>query len=346
VEITVSDLAASVGGKILSGSGAHILSGLNSLHEARSQDLSFFGNEKYIAALRKTRAGAVLVPLAFPEELSQTALIAVENPSLAFSQIMARFAPPPRVVTPGIHPTAVVAATAVLGERVTIGPHVVIEDGATIGDETEIGAGSYVGHAVQIGSGCRLFPRVTVLERCRLGHRVILHSGVVVGSDGFGYETVKGRHQKIPQIGIVQIDDDVEIGANTCLDRARFGRTRIGAGTKIDNLVQIAHNVDVGPNCIIVGQSGIAGSTHLAEGVVIAAQAGIAGHLDLASGVTVTGQSGVAKSIKTPGIYMGPHAQPMREALKVQAQVRQLPQLVERVKALEKAQEASSGSAS
>ena len=259
------------------------------------------------------------------------------NPSLAFAQAMAAAAPPAPPFQPGVHPTAVVHPSCRFDPAATaIGPHVTIEADTAIGDGTTLGAGCFLGLGVQVGTGCLLHPRVTVLNRCLLGHRIILHSGVVIGADGFGFELVGGRREKIPQVGIVQIDDDVEIGANSCVDRARFGKTHIGAGTKIDNLVQIGHNVVIGKHCVIAAQTGIAGSTRLHDGVIIGAQSGITGHIELASGVTIGARSSAGKSLHQPGIYMGDHAEPMRRMLRIMAALHQLPELVQRLRRLEK----------
>jgi len=340
--LTVSELTSLLGATLLSGRGDTVFIGCNSLTEAGPQDLSFFGNEKYLPALRATRAAVVLVPDAAPpgfaEQFPHTALVAVPNPSLAFAYIMARLAPPAPAFRPGVHPSAVVDPDADFDPAlVCIGPHVVIESGVTIGAGTVIGAGCFLGDGVAVGADCVLHPRVTILRQCRLGDRVILHPGVVIGADGFGFEqTEDGRREKIPQIGTVALDDDVEIGANTCIDRARFGQTRIGAGTKIDNLVQIAHNVVIGRNCVVAGLTGIAGSARLHDGVTIAAQVGVAGHIEIGSGVVITGQSGVAKSMLQPGVYMGDRAEPIRKMLRIMAAVHQLPELVQRLRALEK----------
>jgi UDP-3-O-[3-hydroxymyristoyl] glucosamine N-acyltransferase len=253
------------------------------LAEATPGEISFFGNRKYIAALRRTRASAVFVPADFAESTTP-AQVRVSNPAKAFEQLVLQFAPKPITFAPGVHSSAVVDPSARLGERVSIQPHAVIEEGATIGDDTIIGAGSYIGHETTIGSACLIYPLVTVRERSRIGSRVIIHSGAVIGADGFGFEMVDGRQQKIQQFGIVQIDDDVEIGANTTVDRARFGRTWIQQGVKIDNLVQIAHNVVIGKNSVIVAQTGISGSTRVGERVTMAGQVGIVGHVEIADG--------------------------------------------------------------
>jgi UDP-3-O-[3-hydroxymyristoyl] glucosamine N-acyltransferase len=276
----------------------------------------------------------------------QAALVAVPNPSLAFAQVMARLVPPPPPFRPGVHPSAAVDPGAVFdASRVSIGPQAVVEAGVSIGPGTTIGASCFLGDGVVVGADCVLHPRVTVMRQCRLGDRVILHPGVVIGADGFGFEQVQdGRREKIAQVGTVVLDDDVEIGANTCIDRARFGQTRIGAGTKIDNLVQIAHNVVIGKNCVVAGQTGIAGSARLHDGVTIAAQVGIAGHIEIGTGVIITGQSGVAKSMFQPGVYMGDRAEPIRKMLRIMAAVHQLPELVQRLRALEKKSASGAGS--
>jgi UDP-3-O-[3-hydroxymyristoyl] glucosamine N-acyltransferase len=229
----------------------------------------------------------------------------------------------------------IVDPSAQLGERVSIQPHAVIEAGAKIGDDTIIGAGSYVGHEAVIGSACLIYPRVTIRERTRVGLRVIIHSGAVIGADGFGFEVVDGRQKKLQQLGFVQIDDDVEIGANTTIDRARFGRTWIQEGVKIDNLVQIAHNVVIGKNSIIVAQTGISGSTRVGERVTMAGQVGIVGHVEIADGSVIAAQSGVSKSVPG-GVWFGYPAGPIDEVKQQIAWIRSLGKLFARVKELEK----------
>ncbi|MEO5717718.1 MAG: UDP-3-O-(3-hydroxymyristoyl)glucosamine N-acyltransferase [Chthoniobacterales bacterium] len=265
------------------------------------------------------------------------AQLRVANPSRAFEQVVLKFAPQPISFVPGIHPSAVVAPDASLGEDVFVGAHVVIEPGVAIGRGARIGAHSYVGHETTIGAGTMIYPNVTIRERTQIGERVIIHSGTVVGSDGFGFEMAAGGHKKVPQIGIVQIDDDVEIGANTTIDRARFGRTWIQEGVKIDNLVQIAHNVVIGKHSIIVAQVGIAGSVRIGSGVVIGGQAGIIGHIEIADGTMIGAQSGVSKSLHG-GTWWATPTVPLREAKQQLAWVRRLGKLFERVKALEEKQ--------
>ena len=334
--IALQELAALVGGQ-LSFEGAALLpiSGVASLAEAGPEEITFLGNAKYLPALRVTKAAAVLVPEDFAEEVPPL-LIRVGNPSLAFARLVTFFAPEPPVFLPGIHPTAVVGEGVQLGEGASIQPFAVLEPGVVVGAGTVVGAHCYLGHESRVGEGCLLHPRVTVAARCLVGNRVILHSGVVLGSDGFGFEWNDGRHVKIPQVGIVQVDDDVEIGANTTVDRARFGRTWIQEGCKIDNLVQIAHNVVVGRHTLLVAQAGISGSTVLGQRVTLAGQVGVAGHLQIGDGAVVSAQSGVSKSLPGGALYMGSPAQPAAEFREQVALLRRLGRLQERVQRLEK----------
>jgi UDP-3-O-[3-hydroxymyristoyl] glucosamine N-acyltransferase len=329
---TVRELAKICDGTV-SGDAAGTISGAASLAEATADEITFYGNPRYLAAFRRTRASAAFVPLDFEEQIVG-AQIRVADPSKAFEQVVLKFAPEPITFPPGIHPSAVLAPGASLGERVAIGPHVVVEAGARIGDGTRIGANSYIGQETTIGAACLIYPNVTVRERIKIGERVIIHSGTVVGSDGFGFEMAAAGHKKVPQIGIVQIDNDVEIGANTTIDRARFGRTWIQEGVKIDNLVQIAHNVVIGKHSIIVAQVGIAGSVRIGSGVVIGGQAGIIGHIEIDDGTMIGAQTGVSKSLHG-GTWWATPAEPLKESMQHLAWVRRLGKLFERVKALE-----------
>ena len=330
---TLQQLATTSGGE-LAGDPSLQITGAASLAEATPGEISFFGNRKYIGLLRKTRASAVFVPADFAEAITP-AQIRVANPTKAFEQVVLKFAPEPITFTPGIHPTAVVDASAQLGGGVSIQPHAVIEAGARIADDTIIGAGSYIGHETVIGPACLIYPRVTIRERSRIGSRVIIHSGAVIGADGFGFEMVDGRQQKIQQLGIVQIDDDVEIGANTTVDRARFGRTWIQQGVKIDNLVQIAHNVVIGKNSVIVAQTGISGSTRVGQRVMMGGQVGIVGHLEIGDGTAIGAQSGISKSVPG-GVWFGYPAVPLAEAKRQIAWIHRLGKLFARVKEIEK----------
>jgi len=333
VTFTVTELAALSGGEVVGDSTLKI-TGAASLGEAAQGEISFFTDRKYIGLLRKTRASAIFVPPDFSEPIS-AAHIRVSNPTKAFEQIVLKFAPKPITFALGTHPSAIVDPSVQLGERVSIQQLAVIEAGAKIGDDTIIGAGSYVGHETVIGSACHIYPNVTIRERSRIGSRVIIHSGAVIGADGFGFEMVDGRQQKIQQLGIVQIDDDVEIGANTTVDRARFGRTWIQQGVKIDNLVQIAHNVVIGKNSVIVAQTGISGSTRVGERVTIAGQVGIVGHIEIADGTIIAAQSGIAKSL-AGGVWFGSPAVPFAERKQQIAWIHRLGKLFARVKEIEK----------
>jgi UDP-3-O-[3-hydroxymyristoyl] glucosamine N-acyltransferase len=333
VTFTLQELASMSGGELV-GDPKLKITGAASLAEATSGEISFFGNRKYIGLLRRTRASAVFVPTDFEEPLA-AAQVRVSDPTKAFEQVMLKFAPKPITFAPGIHPSAIVGSNVRLGERVSIQPQAVIEDGSEIGDDTIIGAGSYIGHETTIGATCLIYPLVTIRERSRIGSRVIIHSGAVIGADGFGFEMVDGRHQKIQQLGIVQIDDDVEIGANTTVDRARFGRTWIQQGVKIDNLVQIAHNVIIGKNSVIVAQTGISGSTRVGERVIMGGQVGIVGHIEIADGTMIAAQSGISKSVPG-GVWFGYPAVPIAEAKQQIAWIHRLGKLFARVKEIEK----------
>jgi len=310
------------------------ISGAASLAEAAVDEIAFYSDPRYGSLLRKTRAAAVFVPLNFSDTIS-AAQIRVANPSKAFEQVVLKFAPNPISFAAGVHSSAIVDPSVKLGNRVSIQPHAVIEAAVRIGDDTVVGAGSYIGHESVIGASCVIYPNATIRERTRIGARVIIHSGAVIGADGFGFEFVEKRHEKIPQLGIVQIDDDVEIGANTTIDRARFGRTWIQEGVKIDNLVQVAHNVVIGRHSIIAAQTGISGSTRVGEYVTMAGQVGIVGHVTIGDGTVLAAQSGVSKDVPG-GVWFGYPAAPLPEAKRQVAWVRRLGKLFDRVKAIEK----------
>lgn len=332
--MTLGEVAARTGGWVDPASATQEISGLASLDDANPGDLAFYGNPKYLRAARKSRATAVLVPHGFGEEIPAIR-IWVDNPGAAFATLLPSFVPPSVVHTPGVHPTAIVHPDAVIGDGVFIGAYAVIEEGAKIGSRTIIDAHSYIGHWAQIGEDCHLFPRVTIRERCTLANRVILHSGVVIGADGFGYEFRDGAHQKIPQTGIVQIEDDVEIGANSTVDRARFGRTWIRKGTKIDNLVQIGHNVTIGEHCILCAQVGISGSTRLGNFVTLAGKVGLAGHIEIGDQVIFAAMSAVAKNVPPKSVMFGAPARPIKEYKATYALLKNIHKLYDRVKKLE-----------
>jgi UDP-3-O-[3-hydroxymyristoyl] glucosamine N-acyltransferase len=335
VTLTLKEVAEMSGGELI-GDGAQVIAGVGSLEEATPGQLSFFAVEKYLPLLRRTQASAVFVPRAFAEPIN-AAQIRVDDPGRAFHNVVLKFVPPPIRFAPGIHPTAVIAPDAKLGARVSVQAHAVIEAGASIGDDTVIGANSYVGHEASIGPSSLIYPLVSIRDRTLIGARVIIHSGAVIGADGFGFEVVDGKQRKIPQLGIVQIDDDVEIGANTTIDRARFGRTWIKEGAKLDNLVQIGHNVSFGKHSTISAQSGIAGTSRIGDHVVIGAQAGITDHVEIGDRVLIGAKAGVSKNIPAEsGIWWGIPAVPIRDSHEQLAWVRRLGKLFTRVKELEK----------
>ena len=321
----------------LAGDPAQVITGAASLAEATDGEISFYANPKYMPLLRNTRAAAVFVPQDFDDATIAAAQLRVANPAKAFEQVVLKFAPEPVRFAPGVHPTAVVAPDAKLGARVSIQPYAVIEAGASIGDDTVVGAGSYVGHHTVIGPECMIYPHVAIRERAILGARVVIHSGAVIGADGFGFEMAEGRRQKVPQIGIVQIDDDVEIGANTTVDRARFGRTWIKEGAKIDNLVQIAHNVVIGQHSVIAAQTGIAGSSRVGKHVMMGGKVGVTTHVAIGDRNMIAADTGVSKDLPADGgAWWGPVAVPLREAKQQLAWVHRLGQLFARVKHIEK----------
>lgn len=332
--MTISEIAEKLNGS-LEGDGDTEIRGIASLGDAETGDLSFVANPKYARDAARTGASAVLVSREWREPCPAV-LIRVDNPDAAFAEIAPHFARPPVQPLPGIHPTAVVAEDCDIGKEVRMGPYCVVESGAKIGDHTVIFAGCYIGHGAEIGTHNRLYSGVHIREYSQLGDRVIIHNGTVVGSDGFGYKVdEQGVRHKIPQVGIVVIKDDVEIGANVTIDRARFGRTIIGKGVKIDNLVQVAHNVVVGDHSVLCGQAGISGSTHLGRHVLAGGQAGFVGHLHIGDGAMIGAQAGVIKDVPTKEFVSGYPAMPHKKAMHIQAHANRLPELKARIKALE-----------
>jgi len=332
--MTLREVAARTGGWVAPEAADLEISGLASLGDANPGDLAFFGNPKYLRALRKSRATAVLVPHGFSEEIPAVR-IWTDNPGVAFAGLLPEFAPPEVPLPSGIHPSAVIAPDAEIAPDAAVGPHAVIEPGVRVGARSIVGAHCYIGHWSVIGEDCRLHPHVTIRERCTLANRVILHAGAVIGADGFGYEPHEGSHRKIPQTGTVQIEDDVEIGANSTIDRARFGRTWIRKGTKIDNLVQIGHNVTIGEHCILCAQVGISGSTRLGNSVTLAGKVGLSGHIELGDGVIFGAMSAIAKDVPANSIMFGAPARPIREYKATYALLKNIHKLYARVKELE-----------
>jgi len=330
---TLGEIAKLIEGEVVGDAGT-IITGVAGIKEAREGDITFLANPKYFSLVDKTRAAAIITSRDI--ENVPKPIVRTENPSLAFTKIIASFAPNEVTHPKGIHKTAILGKNVSLGKLVAIGPYVVMEDNVSIGDNSVIYAGSFIGHHTKIGSDTLIYPNVSIRERISIGNRVIIHSGTVIGSDGFGFVTVKGSHSKIPQIGTVEIADDVEIGANVTVDRARFDKTVIGRGTKIDNLVQIAHNVIIGENSIIVSQAGISGSTEIGNNVTIAGQAGLVGHITIGDNAILAAQAGITKSVPADTMVSGYPAREHRKAIEVNACVQNLPRLYKEIKELKK----------
>jgi len=331
--MTLAEIARLIEGKVV-GDENLVITGLSGIQEAQEGEMTFVTDPKYILPAQKTKASALIISRDM--EIPGKSVILADNPSFAFTKVIAAVSDDEAHHFKGIHQTAIVAEDAILGENIAIGPYGVVESRAKIGNNTEIHSGTYVGREAVIGEGCLIYPNITIRERTKIGNRVIIHSGTVIGSDGFGFTRVKGLHEKIPQIGIVVIEDDVEIGANVTIDRARFNKTVVGAGTKIDNLVQIGHNVIIGKNCIIVSQVGISGSVVIEDGAVLAGQVGVAGHLTIGKGAVVAAQTAVMKSVPPGTKVIGSPARHYDEELKISALVRRLPKYVKEIKELKK----------
>jgi UDP-3-O-[3-hydroxymyristoyl] glucosamine N-acyltransferase len=332
VEKSVTEIARFLGGQVI-GDGEIRIVGVASITEARPGEIAFLDSMKYESLLESTRASAVIV--APQTQRRKQTLISVSQPRLAFAQVMRLFYPCIPDVPRGIHPTAVIGDHVRLGENVHIGAYVCIADGAEIGGGAILFPSVFVGAKTCVGSGSVIYPNVTLRERVTIGANVIIHSGSVIGSDGFGYAQEEDRHLKIPQVGTVVVEDDVEIGANVAIDRGTLGATRIGRGTKIDNLVQIAHNVTIGPNSILSGQVGIAGSTEIGAGAILAGQVGVVGHITIGEGSIIGAKSGVSKSVPPHSMVFGSPARPINKTKRIEACLSRLPELFKRVHKLE-----------
>jgi UDP-3-O-[3-hydroxymyristoyl] glucosamine N-acyltransferase len=318
--VSVAEIAKFVGGQH-TGNGKRSVVGVASLAEAEPDQLSFLSNRKYAAELAATKAGAILVPKNL--EGDDEHWIRVDDPYFALARIMTRwFSNRPRPT--GISPKAVVSPTAKLGKNVSLGHFAIVGDAVVIGDNVTIFHGVSIEAGSIIGDDCLIYPNVVIYDGARIGRRCIIHSGVVIGSDGYGFATHGGKHHKIPQIGIVRIEDDVEIGAGTTIDRAALGETVIGEGTKIDNLVQIGHNVKIGKHCLLVSQVGIAGSTELGNYVAVAGQSGFSGHLKIGNRVQVAAKSAVLDDVPDDTKVMGSPAVPFTEFARRHAALKKL----------------------
>ncbi len=331
-EVTIGEIVDFVGGTYSGPRDVRVV-GVATLSEATERHISFLANPKYAPQLESTRAAAILVG----EEVNSQAprYIRVKNPYFAMARVVQRwFAERPR--PKGISPLASISATARLGSNVAVGPFTTIAEGVTIGDKVTIYQGVSIEAGSAIGDQTIIYPVVSIYERTSIGKRCIVHSGVVIGADGYGFASEGGRHHKVPQVGTVRIEDDVEIGAGTCIDRGALGETVIGEGTKIDNLVQIGHNVKVGKHCLLVAQVGIGGSTELGDYVAVAGQSGFAGHLKIGNQVQVAAKSAVLEDVPDNTKVMGIPAIPFREFARRDVWLKKLPELAKRVEDLEK----------
>jgi UDP-3-O-[3-hydroxymyristoyl] glucosamine N-acyltransferase len=331
MELTVKQLAQRLNAELI-GDGGGVIRTIGPIAAAGTETLTFLADAKHLAELKKSQCGAVMVSKAI-EEFSQPQLI-VKSVNAALIDALKIFAPKLEPVKQGVDASAKVAKDVKIGKDVSIGPFAVIETGVEIGDDTIIGAGCKIGQNTKIGRSTRLDCNVVVYHNCAIGNNVIIQANTVIGSVGFGYSFIDGAHRLIPHNGVVVIEDYVEIGANSCVDRAKFGETRIGAGTKIDNLVQIAHNVIIGKCCLIVGQAGIAGSTKLGDGVVLGGQSAVVDNVEIGAGVMVGAQSGVINNIPPGKKVAWSPAIDSKEALRAVASILRLPTVIEQVKKL------------
>ena len=329
---TTANIAKHLGGEVV-GDAAISIQGFAPADSARAGDLTFAENDDFFTRAEASAATAILV--SGPYNSAKKVLIRVPNARIAFAKVLPLFFPEP-VFAPGVHPSAVVAASATIDPSAHIGPLCVVGERAHIGARTVLENHVSIAPDCRIGEDTRLFPNVSIYAGSQIGNRVRIHAGTAIGSDGFGYVFDQGRHLKVPQIGYVLIHDDVEIGANVSIDRGALGPTVIGKGSKIDNLVQIAHNVVIGEHCILVGQVGVAGSTKLGSYVTLAGQVGLAGHLKIGNRVTVAAQSGVMNDIPDGEKWLGAPAQPDRQMKRIFIALQRLPELLQRVYALEK----------
>ena len=329
---TTAEIAKHLDGEVV-GDATATLKGFAPAASAKPGDLTFAENEDYFARAEQSAATAIIADERFKS--AKKILIRVPDARIAFAKAMALFFPE-RTYTAGIHPTAVIAASAKVDATAHIGPHCVVGERVKIGAGSVLQAGDVVGDDCKLANDVNLFPNVTIYPRAEIGQRVRVHAGTVIGSDGFGYVQDGGIHRKVPQIGNVIIGDDVEIGANVTIDRGALGPTVIGKGTKIDNLVQIAHNVEIGEGSLIISQVGIAGSTKFGKYVILAGQSGFAGHLKIGDRVTVSAQSGVMTDIPDGEKWLGSPAQPDKQTKRQMVAIQRLPELLKRVAELER----------
>jgi UDP-3-O-[3-hydroxymyristoyl] glucosamine N-acyltransferase len=344
VAYSPEEIVAIVAPQRSAGATTELVRDIASLSAAQGGDLSFLGNPKYRAEVPATRASVVLLPPDYAGQPGANQLyLYVDNPSAALARVCARIEQTlwPRPA-PGVHPAAFVAPGARIDPAAAVGPLCVVEEGAEVGPGSVLHASVFLGRNARVGANCWVMPGCVIATGCVLGNRVRLQPGVVVGSDGFGYEVVKGRHEKVPQVGVVVVEDDVEIGANSTLDRARFSRTVVGEGTKIDNLVQIGHNVVIGKHCLLCAQVGISGSTTLEDYVVLGGQAGVGGHITIGKASKIGGQTGLAYDAPPKSYLNGTPALSYMLERRLQILHQRLPDLFKRVEFLEQKLEKAS----
>jgi UDP-3-O-[3-hydroxymyristoyl] glucosamine N-acyltransferase len=334
MDIKIKDAAELIGGSIFGNENAQF-NNVAKIEEAAEGELTFLYHPAYEKYFPTTKAAAIIVKPGFDKSRKDITYIEVENPNVAFQKIVMKYFNPELELI-GIDNTAFIHPTVKLGKDTAVGKNVVISAGCKIGSNVKIFHNTVIGENVEIGNDTLLYPNITIRENCKVGNRVIIHSGTVIGSDGFGYTPdEKGVYHKIPQIGNVVIEDDVEIGSNVSVDRAALGSTTIMQGAKVDNLVQIAHNVTIGRNTVISAQTGVSGSTKVGNNSILAGQVGLVGHIEIGDKVIVGAQSGVSKSLPKPGTYSGSPALELRDRLRLEAQTRNLPKYAERIKELE-----------
>lgn len=334
---TVSQLAE-LCGATLEGDGDRVMTGPAALREATAEQVSFLVNPAYALEVEQTAAGAVIVPLDFRSRRADLSLLRSDNPNRAFSRVVEVFRPELGRPESGVHPSAQVAESAQLGAGVSIGALSIVGPGAVLEDGVVLHPRVTVGAACRVGAGSELHPGAVLYAGIQVGARCLIHAGAVIGADGFGFDPTPQGWEKVPQCGTVVVEDDVEIGANTTIDRGRFGATRIGRGAKIDNLVMIGHNVEVGPGALLVGQVGISGSTKVGKGAILGGQVGVVGHISIGDGARVGGQGGVARSIEGGKDYFGSPVMEKREAFRLGLLQRRLPEIIKRLDELEKRQ--------
>ena len=332
MEFTLAEIAELVQG-VLEGDGTVRINGVAKIEEADSGKITFISNPRYAKFVDTTKASAIIVSNDFPER--DKPIIRTQNPYFSFLKVLKVFHPEGESLTKGIHPSAIINKTTKVGANARIGAYVVIDRHCNIGENVIIHPGVVIGREVEIGNRTTIYANVVLREQVRIGNNVIIHSGTIIGSDGFGFAREGEVYHKIPQVGTVVIEDDVEIGANCTIDRATLGETVLHKGVKLDNLIQVAHNVEIGENTVIAAQTGISGSTKIGSNVIIGGQVGFVGHIKIGNNTTIGAQSGVSKSLPPDSVYFGYPARPIMQAKREDVALRKLPDLLKRIAAIE-----------